>query len=144
MHAGEWRTELTTSIPRDQLPPDSVFKKGDSVRLSNGASAVVQEMSSDALQLDFNPPLAGKDLTFEVELLNVTKVGNALQILVSLPQCHLAIASSAFSEGWAYAARRLHICNMPPLEQDVSGGQNCSSSASLGLWPQKLGTARVR
>jgi FKBP-type peptidyl-prolyl cis-trans isomerase 2 len=44
------------------------------VRLSNGANAVVKEVTSDALTLDFNPPMAGKALTFEVELVKLTKV----------------------------------------------------------------------
>ena len=45
------------------------------MRLSNGASALVQEVTEQALHLDFNPPMAGKALTFEVELLSLTKVG---------------------------------------------------------------------
>ena len=66
------------------------------MRLSNGASAVVQEVSSDALQLDFNPPLAGKDLTFEVELLNVTKVGYqpGIDSVLHSTQPHQATATS--------------------------------------------------
>lgn len=72
--AGEWRSELTTSIPTSQLPEGTSFKAGDNVRLSNGANAVVKEVTSDALTLDFNPPMAGKALTFEVELVKLTKV----------------------------------------------------------------------
>ena len=44
------------------------------MQLSNGAAARVQQVTSGALHLDFNPPMAGKALTFEVELLVVTKV----------------------------------------------------------------------
>ena len=48
--------------------------------LSNGASAVVQEITDKALHLDFNPPMAGKALTFEVELLSLTKVRSSWKI----------------------------------------------------------------
>lgn len=71
---GVWREELTTSIPTSELPEGTLFKAGDSVRLSNGATAVVKESTDDAILLDFNPPLAGKALTFEVELVKLTKV----------------------------------------------------------------------
>ncbi len=72
--AGEWRSELTASIPTTQLPEGSSFKAGDSVRLSNGTNAVVMESTDEAIKLDFNPPMAGKALTFEVELVKLTKV----------------------------------------------------------------------
>lgn len=72
--SGEWRSELTASIPTAQLPEGTSFKAGDSVRLSNGADAVVVESTDEALKLDFNPPMAGKALTFEVELVKLTKV----------------------------------------------------------------------
>lgn len=74
LDAGEWRAELTTSIPTAQLPPGTSFQAGDNVRLSNGSSAVVKESTSDTLTLDFNPPMAGKALTFDVELVKLTKV----------------------------------------------------------------------
>lgn len=44
------------------------------MRLSNGADAIVVESTDEALKLDFNPPMAGKALTFEVELVKLTKV----------------------------------------------------------------------
>ncbi|BDA41206.1 probable peptide methionine sulfoxide reductase at C-terminar half [Coccomyxa sp. Obi] len=73
---GEWRSELTASIPTAQLPEGTSFKAGDSVRLSNGADAVVIESTDEALKLDFNPPMAGKALTFEVELVKLTKASH--------------------------------------------------------------------
>lgn len=75
LYAGEWRSEMTARIPTEQLPPDTKLKAGDNVRLSNGTSAVVRESSAESVLLDFNHPMAGKALTFEVELLKLTKVG---------------------------------------------------------------------
>ena len=66
---------MTARIPTEQLPPDTKLKAGDNVRLSNGTSAVIRESSAESVLLDFNHPMAGKALTFEVELLKLTKVG---------------------------------------------------------------------
>jgi hypothetical protein len=74
LRTGEWRPELTTSIPNEQLPPNASFQAGDNVRLSNGAAAVVKEITDKEIILDFNPQLSGKALNFEVELVKLTKV----------------------------------------------------------------------
>ena len=67
---------MTTRIPAQDLPPGTELKAGDNVRLSNGSSAVVRESSAESVLLDFNHPLAGKALTFEIELLKLTKVAS--------------------------------------------------------------------
>lgn len=64
---------------------------GDNVRLSNGASAVVKEVTSEALTLDFNPAMAGKALTFEVELVKLTKVATP-GYFIRLCRCHFYAA----------------------------------------------------
>lgn len=71
---------MTARIPTEKLPPDTKLKAGDNVRLSNGTSAVVRESSAESVLLDFNHPMAGKALTFEVELLKLTKVGLVLPL----------------------------------------------------------------
>lgn len=73
-HAGEWRSEMTARIPVEDLPKDVKLSVGDNVRLSNGTNAIVRESTAESVLLDFNHPMAGKALTFEVELLKLTKV----------------------------------------------------------------------
>ncbi|CAK0759404.1 hypothetical protein CVIRNUC_002695 [Coccomyxa viridis] len=73
---GEWRSEMTTRIPAQDLPSGTELKAGDNVRLSNGSSAVVRESTAESVLLDFNHPLAGKALTFEIELLKLTKAAH--------------------------------------------------------------------
>ncbi|CAL5227054.1 g9953 [Coccomyxa viridis] len=70
---GEWRSEMTARIPSEDLPKDVKLSVGDNVRLSNGTNAVVRESTAESVLLDFNHPMAGKALTFEVELLKLTK-----------------------------------------------------------------------
>ena len=67
---------MTTRIPAQDLPSGTELKAGDNVRLSNGSSAVVRESTAESVLLDFNHPLAGKALTFEIELLKLTKVAS--------------------------------------------------------------------
>ena len=66
---------MTARIPAQDLPKDMKLSVDDNVRLSNGTNAVVREVSPESVLLDFNHPMAGKALTFEVELLKVSKVG---------------------------------------------------------------------
>jgi peptidylprolyl isomerase len=70
------RPELVREIPRQTLPMDEgseeKFKPGMTIVLGapNGMKlpAVVREISPTKLVVDFNHPLAGKDLTFEIKL----------------------------------------------------------------------------
>lgn len=73
---GEKRADLVREIPRETLPTgegsEEKFKPGAMIILGapNGARipAVVKEISPEKLVVDFNHPLAGKDLTFEITL----------------------------------------------------------------------------
>jgi peptide-methionine (S)-S-oxide reductase len=49
------------------------LEAGVAVQLSNGARAVVKDVSDETIKLDANHMLAGKALTFDVELVDVTK-----------------------------------------------------------------------
>lgn len=73
---GEPRAELVREIPRQTLPmgegTEEKFKPGMMIVLGapNGTRipAVVKEISATKLVVDFNHPLAGKDLTFEIKV----------------------------------------------------------------------------
>ena len=69
---GEWRPDMTAKVPKADAPAE--LKEGVQVQLSNGLQAVVAEVTSEDVIIDANHTLAGKDLTFEVELIKLQKV----------------------------------------------------------------------
>ena len=54
-------------------PSQSDVAVGDQVTLSNGIPAVVLEVHEETVILDGNHPLAGETLTFEVEIISITR-----------------------------------------------------------------------
>lgn len=72
---GEVRDDLVINVPKDQLPDDVEPKIGMQLQVNqqNGQPIPVRitEIKNEELILDANHPLAGKDLTFEIELLEV-------------------------------------------------------------------------
>jgi peptidylprolyl isomerase len=73
---GPRRDDLVLSVPREQLPTGMEPEIGQQLRMqtAQGQSFVVQvvEVGGDDLQVDANHPLAGRDLTFEIELVGIT------------------------------------------------------------------------
>jgi peptidylprolyl isomerase len=71
---GPQRAELIVEVPRAQVPPQITPRVGQRLQLGRGDQAlmvVVREVKDDALVLDGNHPLAGADLTFALELVDV-------------------------------------------------------------------------
>ena len=72
---GERQDELVFTVPRNQMPPDTDVEIGDMLRIGfpDGSNAAVQvaALDDDSVTLDANHPLAGKDLTFELELVSI-------------------------------------------------------------------------
>lgn len=73
---GLHREDLLTVIGRSQMPADIDLKIGTvlQVRTPEGeiAHVIVQDMDNEKVTLDFNHPLAGKDLIFEVKLVKIS------------------------------------------------------------------------
>lgn len=69
---GPHREEMTLSVSPDQFPEEMDPALGQQLQLSqpDGQSVVVRvtEIADDAVTLDANHELAGKDLTFEITL----------------------------------------------------------------------------
>jgi peptidylprolyl isomerase len=66
--------ELFLRVERDRLPPDLEPEVGQQLQMNQGgqvAIVTVAEVADDAVTLDANHPLAGKDLTFELELVEI-------------------------------------------------------------------------
>ena len=63
------------SFPRDQIPADIPLEIGTQLQLAGpqGQPIMVQiaDVSDDAVILDANHPLAGKDLTFQIRLVEI-------------------------------------------------------------------------
>ncbi len=72
---GDRMDDLLFSVSRDQVPDGMDVKVGDqlSVGLPSGETVPMQVagVDDDSLTLDANHPLAGKDLTFDLELVNI-------------------------------------------------------------------------
>jgi peptidylprolyl isomerase len=72
---GPYHDEWVLDIPKDKLTEGMKTEVGLRVELlgEDGKSfdAAIKHVSSSSVTLDFNHPLAGKDLTFEITLLEV-------------------------------------------------------------------------
>lgn len=68
---GPYDEDKKRTVKLEQLPPGA--KVGTRVRSKDGAIARVVKISEDSVVIDFNDPLAGKDLTYDVTILKVEK-----------------------------------------------------------------------
>lgn len=72
---GERKDELVMEVPIEQVPPDLNPEIG--MRLEMGGvngeimRVVVTKITATHITLDANPPLAGKDLSFDLELVEL-------------------------------------------------------------------------
>ena len=68
--------EAIKRVPKEAIQNANQLKIGDMVGASNAGHtfrAVVKEITDKEIVLDFNHPLAGKDLTFEVEIKEINE-----------------------------------------------------------------------
>ncbi|HIJ80054.1 MAG: FKBP-type peptidyl-prolyl cis-trans isomerase [Desulfobulbaceae bacterium] len=72
---GERKDELVIEVPRSQVPPDLNPEVDQKLQMGGPAGEVVVvtvvEVNDEHIKLDANPPLAGKDLTFDLELVAI-------------------------------------------------------------------------
>ena len=72
---GEHREDGVMQVPRGEFPPDMPLEVGTSVQGQQQSGQVVNftiiAVSDEAVTLDANHPLAGKDLTFDLTLVSV-------------------------------------------------------------------------
>jgi len=73
---GEKNEELVIEVPRNQVPPDLEPEIDQKLQMGgpNGELVVVTvvAVNDEVVILDANPPLAGKDLTFDLELVAIS------------------------------------------------------------------------
>jgi FKBP-type peptidyl-prolyl cis-trans isomerase 2 len=68
---GSWSEDNIIEVPYGDSQSD--VEVGDQVFLSNGQAATVLEVKGDTVVLDANHELAGEALTFEIEVLAITR-----------------------------------------------------------------------
>jgi FKBP-type peptidyl-prolyl cis-trans isomerase 2 len=73
---GNIQQEMILDFPRTQFPPDMTPEVGMQLSMSNNEGqqfpVTIVEVKEDVVVLDANHPLAGKDLTFALELVDIT------------------------------------------------------------------------
>ena len=69
---GEPNPDLVKKVPRDKLPADQEIKPGMMLGLGmpdgRQVPAIITAVDEKELTIDMNPPLAGKELTFKITL----------------------------------------------------------------------------
>jgi peptidylprolyl isomerase len=71
---GDRKDDLVIVVERSQLPPDIDPEPGQQLQLSQEGRAfvvTVADVSPENITLDANHPLAGEDLTFELQLVGI-------------------------------------------------------------------------
>ena len=72
---GEYDPEATEEVPLDDFPKDIPLEVGVELAVEDEdegpISAVIEEVGKDTVTLNFNHPLAGKDLNFDVKILSI-------------------------------------------------------------------------
>lgn len=72
---GAYDDELVLNVPRDQFPDHITPEVGEALQLQqpdgNVITVVISDVSDEAVTLDANHPLAGEDLTFDLQLAEI-------------------------------------------------------------------------
>lgn len=72
---GQPMEEARQAVPRDQIPADIPLELGARLQMQTAdgqaVPVVVAELDEETVTLDANHPLAGKDLTFAIELMDI-------------------------------------------------------------------------
>ena len=73
---GEVREDLLVKVEKNQLPGEVQIGQSLSAQANNGqeVNVIVKEINEDHVIIDGNHPLAGKELVFEIEVLEVENV----------------------------------------------------------------------
>ncbi len=82
---GEKQDNLVMEFPKDQFPPDMKPEPGMQLNMSSNTGQVmpviITEVKDDTVMLDANHQLAGKDLIFDLELMEINGNGKSKIIM---------------------------------------------------------------
>jgi peptidylprolyl isomerase len=66
---------MLIEFPKDRFPKDMEIEQGAQLMMSNGSGqnipVIIREIKDDSVILDANHPLAGEDLVFDIELVEI-------------------------------------------------------------------------
>jgi len=72
---GPVNPDMIIDMPKDRFPSDMELEEGMQLMMSNGSGqnfqVTVSEIKDDSVILDANHPLAGQDLIFDLELVEI-------------------------------------------------------------------------
>ena len=72
---GPYAAELITTVDKNQLPPNLEIEKDQQLQIQQPDGQVilvkVVDISDSSITFDANHPLAGKDITFDIQLLEI-------------------------------------------------------------------------
>lgn len=72
---GDKRDDMVVDVEKDQIPPEIKPEVGQQLQVQqkdgNAIPVVITDVSEETVKLDANHPLAGEDLTFEIEVIEV-------------------------------------------------------------------------
>ena len=72
---GDVNPEAITDVPKTSFPDDFPFEVDSMVQGQNQMGqpvmGTINEVKEDSVTIDFNHPMAGKDLNFEIELVSI-------------------------------------------------------------------------
>ena len=72
---GPYREEMVLVVDRDQLPPDLQPEVGQQLQMRQEDGQIILvtviDVSESSVTLDANHPLAGQDLTFDIQLVEI-------------------------------------------------------------------------
>src|SRR5207248_11530445 len=71
--------DMLIEFPKDRFPEDVAIEEGMQLMMSNGSGenipVIVTEIKDNSVILDANHPLAGEDLIFDIELVEIVGPG---------------------------------------------------------------------
>jgi peptidylprolyl isomerase len=77
---GDRDPNANVTLEKEVFPEDFEFTEGMNVSLTGPGGqpfvATITEIADENVTADFNHPMAGKDLTFEIEVLNIEETTN--------------------------------------------------------------------
>jgi peptidylprolyl isomerase len=71
---GEAREEMIGDLPKDRFPPEMELTLGMQLQMmgpQGPLTIIVKAITDEFVTIDANHPMAGKDLTFELELIEI-------------------------------------------------------------------------
>ena len=73
---GPKQEEMIMEFPKERFPADMVPEVGMQLNMNNGSDqnfpVIIVDVKDEVVVLDANHPLAGEDLTFDLELVEIT------------------------------------------------------------------------